>query len=235
MERARRTGLLSRAARAILAASAAIALAGAASPLASCASPAPAPAAKAPKTCDLQQLSMTVVAAANLNPGPDGRAYPVQLRIYQLKDDLKFQSADFEQIWKQDAKTLGPDLIGVAELPIYPDTRTEVKMERVPEALHLVGVAVFREPKGRTWFVSLELPPPPGKLPCGACEGEGCEAKAEAAGAGTPKISFYLEGSRIDEGSAHAADYPAAGRVRVVHLTPSAAAPPAPAASAGAP
>jgi type VI secretion system VasD/TssJ family lipoprotein len=200
----------------------------------SCATPTAAPEAKAPKQCDLQQLSMTIVAAANLNAGADG-AHPVQLRIYQLKDDVRLLSADFEQIWKHDAQTLGPDLVGVAELPIYPDSRTEVKMERNPEALHVVGVAMFREPKGRTWYVSLELPPPPGKLPCDSCQGPDCEAKAAEGGGGSPRISFYLEGMRIDEGSAHAGDFPAAGRVRIVHLTPTTAAPPAPAGSAGAP
>jgi type VI secretion system protein VasD len=200
----------------------------------SCASTA-TPDVKPPKVCDLQQLGMTIVASANLNPASDGTARPVQLRIYQLKDDVRFQSADFEQIWRADAKTLGPDLIGVAELPIYPDSRTEVKMERNPAASHVVGVAIFREPKGRTWYVSLELPPAPGKLPCDACQGPDCDGKDEAA-TGSPKISFYLEGTRIDEGSAHAADQPVAGRVRVVRLTPNATAPAAPpAASAGAP
>ena len=151
----------------------------------SCATPT-APEVKAPKQCDLQQLGITVVAAANLNPAGDGTPRPVQLRIYQLKDDVKLQSADFEQLWKQDAKTLGPDLIGVSELSVYPDSRTEVRMERNPAAMHVVGVAIFREPKGRTWYVSLELPPPPGKLPCDACQGPDCEGK-EGAGAGSPR------------------------------------------------
>jgi type VI secretion system protein VasD len=178
---------------------------------------------KEPKKCDLQVVSLTVISSPLINPTTEtGETRPVQLRIYQLTTDTRLQNASFEQIWKKDKETLGEDLVKVDELPIYPNTRTEVKFERDESAQNVVGVALFRNPKGKSWFTVFELPPSPAKgQGCGApeCkEGDSCDA-----GPGpilNPRFSLWLDGTLIEAGDDHLDDVPAdGGRVSIVHLT----------------
>ena len=197
--------------------------------------------------CTLQVVGITVIASPQLNPEVDGAPRPVQLRLYQLKTDTRLQNASFDEIWKDDKGTLQDDLVKVDELPIYPDTRTEVKFERDPSALFVVGVALFREPKGRTWWTEFELPPPPGKGSCmfpeAKCSGDSCAKDAGSPEGGppprAPHFAIWLDHTRIDDGSDHLDEFPSAGRVREVFLRFSApssppAQPAAPAASGGA-
>ena len=144
----------------------------------------------APKACELQIVSLTVIASPLINPTVDGAPRPVQLRIYQLKSSIRMENATFDQIWKKDKDTLTDDIVKVDELSIFPDSRTEVKFERAKEALNVVAVALFRNPKGRSWYTVFELPPDPGKgacgLPVGAPSGSAdCpDGKCEGADAG---------------------------------------------------
>jgi type VI secretion system protein VasD len=52
-------------------------------------------------------LQMRGVAPLNLNDA--GESTPVDVRIYQLKDDGAFRRATFEKLWTEDEKTLGQD------------------------------------------------------------------------------------------------------------------------------
>ena len=140
----------------------------------------------------------------------------------------------------------------VDEFPVFPDTRTEVKFERDPTALFVVGVALFRNPKGRNWWTEFELPPPPGKGDCmfpdPKCSGPDCQKEA----GGPPldaALRLWIDGSRIDDGADHLDEYPEATRIRQLYLrctpragtpspggaTPPAAAPPSTPATPQAP
>lgn len=191
---------------------------------------------KEPKKCDLQVVTLTVVAAPLINPTNEGEARPVVLRIYQLKNDVQLQAAKFEEVWKDDKKTLGEEtIVKVDELPIYPNSKTEVKFERDEAAQYVVGVALFRNPKGKSWFTVFELPPSPKKgQGCGAtCNGEECDGGAPIM---FPKFSLWVEGTRIDVGDDHLDDVsPDAGRYKVVHLSGAAAASGKPAGGPAAP
>ena len=121
---------------------------------------------KEPDACKLQIVDLSILASPRINPTDDGQARPVQTRIYQLSSDVKLHNADFLDIWKDDKKVFGTDLIKAEELPIYPDSRTDIRFERSEAALFVAVVSIFRSPKGRSWFTVLELPPPPGKGNC---------------------------------------------------------------------
>lgn len=197
-----------------------------------------APAAQ-PQGCTLQVTGITVISSPKINPDDDGSARPVQLRIYQLKTDTRLLNASFDEIWKADKATLQDDLVKVDELPVYPDTRTELKFERDPSALFVAAVALFRNPKGRSWWTEFELPPPPGKgncmFPNPKCAGPGCAQEAGPPPL-APHFALWIDGSRIDDGSDHLDDQPSATRVREVylHFSPPAGQPAAPAAGSSA-
>jgi type VI secretion system protein VasD len=167
------------------------------------------------KKCEIQTVSMSVIASPRINPTLDGEARPVQMRIYQLKDDVRLQSASFEAVWKEDAKALAGDIVKRDEIFVYPSTRTDFKFDRDPTALHVVGAALFREPKGRSWFMSFDLPPPPGKGDCSipGCTGPNCGANPN------PRFSMWLDETRVQDGAGHLDDVRDGTRVRVIQLT----------------
>lgn len=174
---------------------------------------------QAPKQCELQIVTLTVLASNRLNPTDMGEPRPVQLRIYQLKSTIRMENASFEQIWKKDKDTLQDDLVKVDELSIYPDSRTDVKFERNKDALDVVAVALFRNPKGRSWYTVFELPPDPGKGACGLSvdcpEGGKCDAGPVL----NPRYSVWIDQNRVDVGDDHIDEYPEdGGRTQVVHL-----------------
>lgn len=182
---------------------------------------------KEPKKCTLQQVNMTVLASPTINPNVDGEPRPVVVRLYQLKNDVNLQNATFDQIWKNDKATLGDDLVKVDELAVYPNSRTEVKFERDESAGYVVAVALFRNPKGKSWFTSFELPPAPAKSEgCGAPPADsnsaGCPDGTCDGGAGgapkSPHFVIWIDDSKIDAGDDHLDDIPDAGRVQTVNL-----------------
>jgi type VI secretion system protein VasD len=176
---------------------------------------------QSPRSCTLQIVGMTIIASPKINPEEDGSPRPVQLRLYQLKTDTRLLNASFDQLWKDDKGTLQDDLVKVDEFPVYPDTRTEVKFERDPAALFVVGVALFRNPKGHTWWTEFELPPAPGKGDCmlldPKCSGPDCQKDAGGPSL-QPHFSIWIDQSRIDDGADHLDEYPDATRIRQLYL-----------------
>jgi type VI secretion system protein VasD len=174
-----------------------------------------------PKTCTLQIVGMTIIASKKINPEVDGNPRPVQLRLYQLKTDNRILNASFESVWHDDKGTLGDDLVKVDEFPVYPDTRMEVKFERDASALFIVGVALFRNPKGRNWWTEFELPPPPGKGDCmfpdPKCAGPDCQKEAGPPPL-APHFALWIDGTRIDDGADHMDEYPDASRISQLYL-----------------
>ena len=169
-------------------------------------------APKEPEPCKLQVVNMAILASPRINTTDQGDARPVQLRIYQLTTDVRLNNASFTQVWKDDKGILKDDLIKSEELSIYPDTRTDIRFERDEKALVIAAVALFREPKGRSWFMTMELPPPPTKGSCGQKDQDGGSLL-------NPKYSVWIDQSRVDEGSDHLDDYPNPGRRRDLSLT----------------
>lgn len=175
---------------------------------------------KEPENCKLQVVDMTVLASPRLNPTVLGDPRPVQLRIYQLATDVRLNNANFVDVWKDDKKTLREDIIKMEELSIYPDSRTDIKFERDERALFVAAVALFRNPKGRSWWTIFELPPAPGKGNCSLlrCDGGICGDGGRPGPDLTPRYAVWIDGTRVDNGDDHMDEYPESGRVRTVHL-----------------
>jgi type VI secretion system protein VasD len=177
--------------------------------------------AREPQACTQQIVGMTVIASPKINPSETGAARPVQVRLYQLKTDTRILNASFEQIWKEDKATLQDDLVKVEEFPVYPFTRAEVKFERDSSALFLVAVALFRNPRGRTWWTEFELPSPPGKgncmMPSPKCAGPDCQLEAGPPPL-APHFALWIDETRIDDGADHLDEYPDATPIRELFL-----------------
>jgi type VI secretion system protein VasD len=154
-------------------------------PLLHCSSP-PPPAAPAPaKACEAPQPEITIAASDRVNAGPDGKGLPVQVRLYQLKSEARLMNAFFEEIWKEDQKTLAEDLLNTREVTVFPGKSQKLALEQLPDSRVLSAVALFREPRGRDWFLNYDLTQAKPEPPCPEAE---------------PRISIWLDRMKIQDG-----------------------------------
>jgi type VI secretion system protein VasD len=152
-----------------------------------------AAAAKEPQAaCALANPLLTMAASDRVNAS-GGQGRPVQVRLYQLKSDARLQSAKFEDVWQNDAATLLTDLVKVDEYTLFPGETKSVKVTRSPDAQNLAAVALFREPQGKSWFLTYELAPPKKEAPCPPSE---------------PRLSVWVDRMQIEDGQGRAGETP---------------------------
>jgi type VI secretion system protein VasD len=103
--------------------------------------------------CPKQPTKVNIVlnAAANVNPDARGQALSVVVRIYQLKDKGRLESADYNAIWKSDKETLSDDLLERQERVVQPGTQEMLEIQSNPMANYIGAVALFRNPSGDSW------------------------------------------------------------------------------------
>jgi type VI secretion system protein VasD len=152
--------------------------------------------------CKPPDIAITVIASKNINRDDDGQSRPVQLRLYQLKTDSSLLNATFDDLWKDDKTTLKDDLVKVDEFPVYPDTRSDGKFAADASARFLVAVALFHNPRGRSWWTEFELP----------VSTKGHCAPSPAS------FAVYVDQTRVSEGSDHIDEYPDKSRIRPLPL-----------------
>ncbi len=170
---------------------------------------------KEPDACKLQIVDMSILAGPKINPTDRGEGRPVQTRVYQLASDIKLNNVDFMDVYTDDKKALGEDIVKVQEFPSFPDSRQDIRFERDEKALYVAVVSLFRSPKGRSWYTLFELPPAPGKGNCylKVCKNGDCK---DAGPQLNPHYVVWIDGTRVDSGEDHLEDYPVAGRFQQV-------------------
>lgn len=95
-------------------------------------------------------VQVTLTGDPALNPGPDRKAVPTQVRLYLLGRTEKFNGADYFQLYGKEADVLGADLIARDEETVRPgETRTVPLAARGAKYL---GIAVsYRAIDTATW------------------------------------------------------------------------------------
>jgi type VI secretion system protein VasD len=97
------------------------------------------------------RVNVVLSAAQNVNPDPSGQPLSVVVRIYQLKDSGRLESADYNAIWKSDKETLSDDFLDRQERIVQPGAREALEIKANPLTAYLGVVALFRNPSGDTW------------------------------------------------------------------------------------
>jgi type VI secretion system protein VasD len=97
------------------------------------------------------RVNVALAAASNVNPDPSGQPLSVVVRIYQLKDPGRLETADYYAILKSDKETLSDDFLDRQERVIQPGSREILEIKTNPLAAYLGVVALFRNPSGDTW------------------------------------------------------------------------------------
>ena len=98
-------------------------------------------------------VSMTISASASINPNSSSEPSPVVLRIYQLKSDSAFKAAEFSEMFYNDRKVLGGDLLGQKEFNVKPGGKLTYDDTVSPETRYIGIVAGFRDIDNATWRI----------------------------------------------------------------------------------
>ncbi len=100
--------------------------------------------------CGQSPLALRAVAPVNVNS--EGESLPVKVRIYALRDDARFRSALFSDLWMHDRDALGDDRLQdpkvVIIAPTGPsDLPSEIDLGQLPEHTRFIGIlALYRQP-----------------------------------------------------------------------------------------
>ena len=109
-----------------------------------------------------QEVEFTLHSTNRLNPSDSGQPVPVVVRIYTLRDRGRFDSATFQELWKQDYDYLGDDLLDRKEITLKPDSREplEFTLDKEKEENFLGVMALFRKYQTGTWRTVIPIEEP---------------------------------------------------------------------------
>jgi type VI secretion system protein VasD len=119
--------------------------------------PRPRPVAACAET---EPLALLIDGAANLNPGPDGQPLPTVVRVYQLRGTTRWQTANLDEMARNDRAVLADEALDIRELTLMPSGRELPTLTRHPQTTHVAITVLFRRPHGTSWRAVAPLPPP---------------------------------------------------------------------------
>jgi type VI secretion system protein VasD len=97
-------------------------------------------------------------AEGDLNPDPTGRASPVVVRVFELKNDAEFSAADFYALYERERETLGSSLLSRQEYVLTPGERNEIWLPVPRDTAYLGVVAAFRDIRSTKWRTVVRAP-----------------------------------------------------------------------------
>lgn len=97
------------------------------------------------------RLNVGLSAGSEVNPSVKGRASPVLVRIYQLRNNLRFNGADFLSLYEKDKDVLGDELIARDEQILEPGKTLELELPASPEMRFVAVFAGFRDVGRAQW------------------------------------------------------------------------------------
>lgn len=102
------------------------------------------------------RVDLTITGTDKLNPDLHGRPSPIVLRLYELKNPVAFEHAEFFSLYQQPQETLSLDLVAQEELELRPGELHRLKL-RTREGNYLAVLAAYRNLPEADWRVVIPL------------------------------------------------------------------------------
>lgn len=103
-------------------------------------------------------VSLKLIAAADINPDDKGRPSPLVIRLYELKTPRQFERANFIDLFERAPTVLGADLVGKQALkPLKPGEERKDKLVVNKEARYVGLVAEFLQYKNAKYKVIVPI------------------------------------------------------------------------------
>lgn len=98
-------------------------------------------------------------AIAGLNPGANGQAAPVRVRIFELKNAATFGRSDYFALADHAQSTLGLDLLDQDEVMVQPGQQLSIQRDLDPSTRQIGLLVGYRELDRAQWRTVLNVPP----------------------------------------------------------------------------
>lgn len=99
-----------------------------------------------------------ITSSNDINPDISGRPSPVVLRIYALKNDDIFNTADFFALYENDKSILGDTMTAREEVELAPGDSIQMEKEFSMDTTHVGVIAAYRDLDNATWRGSIATP-----------------------------------------------------------------------------
>jgi type VI secretion system protein VasD len=116
-----------------------------------------------PKPKEPIRLDMRVNALPDVNPDDRGRAAPIVVRIYELKNDGAFNAADFFTLQTRDKTALADDVVKRDELQLRPGEHQTLVRRPDPVTTTIGVIAAYRDLPNAVWRAVYTMPAAPDK------------------------------------------------------------------------
>lgn len=101
--------------------------------------------------CGSAGMKLNLEAETELNPNHSNESMPVVVRVYQLADDKAFLNTSFKDLWKDDSKILGRDLLSRDEFVMSPGSEKKQTYDREDGIKYVAIIGIYRKPEGDNW------------------------------------------------------------------------------------
>jgi type VI secretion system protein VasD len=99
-----------------------------------------------------------LVVSSDANPDNSGRASPIVVRLFQLRNDGEFATADFFALYDKEKETLGASFISREEYVLNPGETRALELAVSPDARFIGALAAYRDIRSAQWR-ALTRPP----------------------------------------------------------------------------
>ena len=120
-------------------------------------------ASSEPKPKEPIRLEVTVNAQSGVNPDERGRAAPIVVRIYELKNDRAFQAADFFTLRTRDKTVFADDIVKRDEFELRPGEHQTIVRRADPATTGIGVLAAYRDLPNSVWRAVYAMPTAPHK------------------------------------------------------------------------
>ncbi|UGY11726.1 type VI secretion system lipoprotein TssJ (plasmid) [Bradyrhizobium barranii subsp. apii] len=111
------------------------------------------------KSSKTTPIKFVIEADELVNPNARGKPSPVVVRIYELKSTANFTQAQFFELFDDDAKRLGPDLVAKREVELTPGDKVDFERNTPIETQNVGVIAGFRSGNDAQWRSAAEIKP----------------------------------------------------------------------------
>ncbi|WP_053148319.1 type VI secretion system lipoprotein TssJ [Pseudomonas sp. P97.38] len=107
----------------------------------------------------MTKLNLTLAASDQLNPDLNGRPSPVVVRLFELRQPVAFENADFFSLYERARETLSPDLVASEELEMRPGDSVELRLGLTGDGRYVGLLAAYRDLPHTRWRYTLPVAP----------------------------------------------------------------------------
>ncbi|WP_304412117.1 type VI secretion system lipoprotein TssJ [Methylovorus sp. MP688] len=103
------------------------------------------------------KLTMKIEVSSDVNPDQSGRASPIKVRIYELKDTSSFMDADYFTLDSSDKTLLASDMLAKDEFILKPGESRIIERDSKSQTVAVGVLAGYRELEKVTWRAIYKL------------------------------------------------------------------------------